>query len=131
MAQGRAAREKGGVKNITRTGGHGMSVSGAYSPRSRTIGPPFLSAERLTRIGREAGAAAAQGVPRERISFVDALRPLRWPLAATASSDLWVNPLRPDRYEPRVRERRPPEYSLLTQSHAALRKALRRNNDAA
>ena len=78
-----------------------------------------------------AGAAAAQGVPRERISFVDALRHLRWPLAATAPPDLWVNPLRPDRYEPRVRKRRPPEYSLLTQPRAALRKALRRNNDAA
>ncbi len=78
-----------------------------------------------------AGAAVAQGVPRERISFVDALRHLRWPLAATAPPSLWVNPLRPDRYEPRVRKRRPPEYSLMTQPRAALRKALRRKNDAA
>jgi hypothetical protein len=78
-----------------------------------------------------AGAAAAQGVPRERISFVDALRHLRWPLAATAPPDLWVNPLRPDRYEPRVRKRRPPEYALMTQPRAALRNALRRKNDAA
>jgi hypothetical protein len=78
-----------------------------------------------------AGAAAAQGVPRERISFVDALRHLRWPLAATAPPGLWVNPHRPDRYEPRVRKRRPPEYSLMTQPRAVLRKALRRKDDAA
>jgi hypothetical protein len=77
------------------------------------------------------GAAAAQGVARERISFVDALRHLRWPLLATAPPGLWVNPLRPDRYEPRVRKRRPPEYSLMTQPRAALRKALRRKQDAA
>jgi hypothetical protein len=78
-----------------------------------------------------ASAAAVQGVPRERISFVDALRQLRWPLAASAPPDLWVNPLRPDRYEPRVRKRRPPEYPLMTQPRAALRKALRRKQDAA
>lgn len=78
-----------------------------------------------------ASAAAAQGVARERISFVDALRHRRRPLAATAPPELWVNPLRPDRYEPRVRKRRPPEYSLMTQPRAILRKALRRKQDAA
>jgi hypothetical protein len=78
-----------------------------------------------------ASAAAAQGVARERLSFVDALRQLRWPLAATAPPGLWVNPPRPDRYEPRVRKRRPPEYPLMTQPRATLRKALRRKNDAA
>ena len=78
-----------------------------------------------------AGAAAAQGVLHERISFVDALRQLRWPLVATAPPDLWVNPLRPNRYEPRVRKRRPSEYSLMTQPRAQLRQALRRPKDAA
>jgi hypothetical protein len=78
-----------------------------------------------------AAAAARQGVPRERISFVDALRHLRWPLAATAPPDLWVNPLRPNRYEPRVRKRRPPGYSLMTQPRAKLRQALRKPKDAA
>jgi Transposase DDE domain len=78
-----------------------------------------------------AAAAAAQGVPRERISFLDALRHLRWPLAATAPPPVWVNPRRPDRYEPRVRKRRPPEYSLMTQPRATLRQALRRSKDAA
>ncbi len=78
-----------------------------------------------------ATAAAAQGVPRERISFVDALRHLRWPLATTAPPELWVNPLRPDRYEPRVRKRRPPEYPLMTQPRAKLHQALHRPKDAA
>lgn len=77
------------------------------------------------------GAAAAQAAPREQISFVDALRQLRWPLAATAPPDLWVNPQRPDRYEPRVRKRRPLEYPLMKQPRAVLRKALRRKHDAA
>jgi hypothetical protein len=78
-----------------------------------------------------AGAAAMQGVPCAQISFLDALRHLRWPLAATAPPDLWVNPQRPNRYEPRVRKRRPLEYPLMKQPRAVLRKALRRNNDAA
>jgi hypothetical protein len=78
-----------------------------------------------------AGAAVAQGVPRERVSFVDALRQLRWPLVTPAPPDLWVNPLRPDRYEPRVRKRRPPGYPLMTQPRAALRKTLQRKQDAA
>jgi hypothetical protein len=59
------------------------------------------------------------------------LRHLRWPRAAPAPPELWVNPLRPDRYEPRVRKRRPLEYPLLKQPRAALRQALRRKNDAA
>jgi hypothetical protein len=78
-----------------------------------------------------AGAATAQGVPGERISFIDALRHLRWPLAAPGPPELWINPLRPNRYEPRVRKRRPPEYSLMTQPRAKLRQALRRPKDAA
>ncbi|MEI7903495.1 MAG: IS4 family transposase [bacterium] len=78
-----------------------------------------------------AGAAAVQGIDRERISFVDALQHLRWPLAATAPPALWVNPLRPDRYEPRVRKRRPPGYPLMTQPRAKLRKALRNKQNAA
>ncbi len=112
----------------------------------QTLGLAVLKSQTVTGIEKEilvfalvynlvqsvmASAAAAQGVPRERISFVDALRHLRWPLATTAPPDLWVNPLRPDRYEPRVRKRRPPEYSLMTQPRAKLRQALRRPKDAA
>jgi hypothetical protein len=76
-------------------------------------------------------AARRQGVDRERVSFVDALRHLRWPLTAPAPPALRVNPLRPNRYEPRVRKRRPLEYDLLTQPRAKLRQALRRPKDAA
>jgi hypothetical protein len=78
-----------------------------------------------------AGAAAAQGVPRERISFVDALRQLRWPPETADPPDLWVNPSRPDRYEPRVRKRRALNYSFMTQPRATLRKTLRKPKDAA
>jgi hypothetical protein len=78
-----------------------------------------------------AAAAARQGVPRERVSFVDALRQLQWPLVATAPPAVWVNPLRPDRYEPRVRKRRALNYSLMTQPRAKLRQVLRRPKDAA
>ena len=76
-------------------------------------------------------AAAQQQVPREHISFLDACRQLRWPLAATAPPTLWLVPPRPDRYEPRVRKRRPPGYSLMTEPRAKLRRALRRKDDAA
>ena len=80
---------------------------------------------------RRAIAAAQQQVPREHISFLDACRQLRWPLAATAPPALWLAPPRPDRCEPRVRKRRPPGYPLMTKPRATLRRALRRKNDAA
>ncbi len=85
----------------------------------------------LHNLVQSAMAAARQGVARERISFVDALRHLRWPLVATAPPELWVNPLRPDRYEPRVRKRRPLEYPLMKQPRATLRKTLRKKPNAA
>jgi len=84
-------------------------------------------------------AAEAQGVAPQRISFVDALRYLRWPLEPApgrppqrpTSAPLVVNPRPPGRFEPRVRKRRPPEYPLMTQPRRALRKALRRKHVAA
>lgn len=76
-------------------------------------------------------AARRQQVAVERISFVDALRWL-----ATAGPDdelpeLVVNPLRPGRYEPRARKRRPKEYDLLNRPRAVLREALRAKQLAA
>ncbi len=112
----------------------------------QTLGLAVLKSETLAGVEKEilvfalvynlvqsamTGAAARQGVVRERVSFVDALRHLRWPLAGTAPPQLWVNPLRPNRYEPRVRKRRPREYSLMTQPRAKLRQLLRPPNDAA
>lgn len=69
-------------------------------------------------------SALRQQVPVERISFIDALR---WLLSAGPDSrlpDLIVNPLRPGRFEPRVRKRRPKNYSLMKRPRAELKKAL-------
>jgi hypothetical protein len=68
--------------------------------------------------------ARRQGVEVERISFIDTLR---WLMSAQSDSrlpNLIVNPLRPGRYEPRVRKRRPKSYPLMNRPRAELRKAL-------
>lgn len=69
-------------------------------------------------------AAQRQGVPPERISFVDALRWLATAQPGDELPDLVVLPLRPGRVEPRVRKRRPKEFPLMKQPRAELRKAL-------
>ncbi len=76
-------------------------------------------------------AAQRQKVAVERISFVDAAR---W-LAEACDGEggplhLRVNPLRPERWEPRVNKRRPKEYSRMTQPRAVLRKKLLEQEDA-
>ncbi len=83
----------------------------------------FLLAYNLVRMTILA-AARRQGVAPERISFVDALR---W--SATASDDepppqLVLLPLRPGRYEPRARKRRPKSYPLLNKPRGKLRQLL-------
>jgi len=80
---------------------------------------------------RRAVAGNQQRVPRERISFVDAWRRLRWPLPAETPPELWVCPLRPNRSEPRYRKRRPPSYPLMTRPRAALRGEMGGRHDAA
>ena len=69
-------------------------------------------------------AAQRQKVPLERISFVDALRWLRDARDAKAVFNLIVNPLRPDRVEPRVIKRRMKEYPLMTRPREELRQML-------
>src|SRR3954470_3771728 len=69
-------------------------------------------------------ASRRQGVPVDRISFVDALRWLSEARAGDALPKLVVNPDRADRYEPRVRKRRPKQYPLMTKPRYELRKAL-------
>lgn len=69
-------------------------------------------------------AARKQGVPPERISFVDALRWLATAQPGDELPALVVNPLRPGRVEPRVRKRRPKEYPLLKKPRALLRQEL-------
>lgn len=70
-------------------------------------------------------AAQRQEVAVDRISFVDALR---W-LAESCDGNhqplqLRINPLRRERWEPRVVKRRPKEYSRMIQPRAVLRKQL-------
>jgi hypothetical protein len=72
-------------------------------------------------------AAQAQHVPIDRISFKDAVR---WLLTAPELDDeprLRLNPLRPPRFEPRVRKRRLKKYPLLHQPREKLRKAMIQN----
>ena len=69
-------------------------------------------------------AAWRQGVDVERVSFVDALRWLAQAKPGEDLPDLVVNPKRPDRYEPRVRKRRPKHYPLMTKPRSELRNAL-------
>src|SRR4051794_32901365 len=69
-------------------------------------------------------ASRRQGVPVDRISFVDALRWLTEARAGVSLPKLVVNPDRADRVEPRVRKRRPKQYPLMTKSRSELRKSL-------
>ena len=70
-------------------------------------------------------AGASQKVAPDRISFIDALRWLRDSKDGDEMPELVVNPARPNRYEPRVRKRRPKPYPLMKRPRAELRKLLR------
>jgi hypothetical protein len=68
-------------------------------------------------------SARLQGVDPERIGLVDAVR---W-LIGTEEGDLTVlvvNPSRRGRVEPRVKKRRPKQYTLMTKPRSELRKSL-------
>ena len=70
-------------------------------------------------------AARRQRVDPGRISFIDTVR---WLLSARPGEplpDLVVNPLRPDRHEPRVIKDRQDKYKVMTKPRAKLRKALK------
>jgi hypothetical protein len=69
-------------------------------------------------------AARRQQVAANRISFVDALRWLRQAQRGEPVPRLKVNPERPGRYEPRVRKRRPKQYTRMRKPRAVLRAAL-------
>jgi hypothetical protein len=75
-------------------------------------------------------AAGRQKVDVERISFMDAAR---WLAAAALNESLGqlvVNPRRPNRYEPRVRKRRPKQYPLMTKPRKILRNLLLDKEDS-
>ena len=73
--------------------------------------------------------AAAQHIAPDRISFIDTVR---WLLTGLRPKvRLRINPLRPGRYEPRVRKRRSITYPLMTRTRQVLREELRRNSKLA
>ena len=69
-------------------------------------------------------AAKRQQVDVERISFIDALRWLASARLGEPLPPLVLNPHRPNRYEPRVRKRRPKPYPLMRKPRQQLRKEL-------
>jgi len=69
-------------------------------------------------------AARRQGVPPDRISFIDALHALRHRPHEVAWLPLIVNPNRPGRDQPRVIKRRKDRYTMMTKPRDQLRKAL-------
>jgi len=69
-------------------------------------------------------AADRQQVDVRRISFVDAWRWLQSAKPGDPLPKLVVNPYRPNRLEPRVRKRRPKQYSLMTKTRCQLKKEL-------
>lgn len=71
-----------------------------------------------------AEAVRRQGVPGERISFVDALRWLTSSLIGTPLPELMVNPYRPDRVEPLCQKRRGKNYPYMIQPRGVLRQRL-------
>ncbi len=73
-------------------------------------------------------AAQRQGVPPDRISFIDALRWLRTYSPGKELIELIVNPYRPGRSEPREVKRRPKPHKLMTEPRQTLRNRLRNQN---
>ena len=69
-------------------------------------------------------AAVRQDVAVDRISFADALGWLTHTRPGTPLRNLKINPLRPNRVEPRAVKRRPKEYDRLTQPRQVLRNRL-------
>jgi hypothetical protein len=69
-------------------------------------------------------AALRQNVEVNRISFIDALRWLKSAEEGDELRDLVILPERPNRYEPRVRKRRPKNYKLMTKPRKQLKQEL-------
>jgi hypothetical protein len=69
-------------------------------------------------------ASKRQKVDVDRISFIDAWRWLQTAQPDEELPRLVVNPTRPNRYEPRVRKRRPKQYPLMNQPRKVLKQKL-------
>ncbi len=69
-------------------------------------------------------SAKRRALPVTRISFIDAQRWLSHAPLSAPPRKLIVLPVRPDRFEPRVRKRRPKEYDLMNKPRRQLKQAL-------
>lgn len=69
-------------------------------------------------------SAARQGVPVNRVSFIDAIRWLQAFPDGKPIDELHRNPSRPNRLDPRVRKRRPKQYPLMKRPRAELQQVL-------
>ena len=69
-------------------------------------------------------SATLQHTAVERISFLEALRWLGAPSTGVPLVGLIVNPIRPNRVEPRVKKRRPTSFPLMIKSRQELRQQL-------
>jgi hypothetical protein len=74
-------------------------------------------------------ASRRQQVPVSRISFADVLRWMRHARPGDELPTFVVNPLRPDRVEPRCKKRRPKEYDLMSKPRDVLRDELRKSTE--
>ena len=68
--------------------------------------------------------ALHQNVPVNRISFIDAIRWLQSFDRQLPETTLQLLPVRPDRYQPRVRKRRPKNYPLMKKPRKLLKQAV-------
>lgn len=71
-------------------------------------------------------AAEQADVEPDRVSFIDALRWLRMALTRDLPLEVTINPLRPGRFQPRVRKRRSKKYPVMKKPRRILLKALAR-----
>ena len=74
-------------------------------------------------------ASRRQAVAVSRISFADALYWMRYAQPGETMPELKVNPLRPNRVEPRCKKRRPKQFDLMNKPRAELRKALKNSGE--
>ncbi len=78
-----------------------------------------------------AAAGLRQKVDPVRISFIDALRWLLWAEPGAGIPDLIVNPVRPNRHEPRVVKDVPDSYTRMQRPRAQMRKELKNKGNIA
>ena len=69
-------------------------------------------------------SATLQNIPLERISFLNALRWLGAPSTGMPLGAVLVNPVRPYRVEPRIKERRAKPFPLMSNPRQELRQQL-------